>query len=257
MIALAIKLSQADIADCWDDVDRYTRNQFAEMQLLRRDWIDRMIEPLPQTPVDETKHATSDRVVERNIGACLMDLLPNEGFDTAGCCTGNYARAIPYIWDNIQDLEEGALKVNLLLNRASPWADVESYVPYEGRVDIKVKQACKLSVRIPEWVHPEETACRVNGQARKLRWKDRYAQIGQVDSGDIVALVFPITERTVKEKIGGVNYTLIIKGNTVVSINPPGKHYTFYQRAHYRENSVRWVKRPRFVWSRPLLQWPY
>ena len=31
------------------------------------------------------------------------------------------------------------LSVNLLLNRASPWVDVDSHIPYEGRVDLKVK----------------------------------------------------------------------------------------------------------------------
>jgi hypothetical protein len=45
--------------------------------------------------------------------------------------------------------------VNLLLNRASAWADLDSYIPYEGRVDVRVKRDCELAVRIPEWVKPE------------------------------------------------------------------------------------------------------
>ena len=31
--------------------------------------------------------------------------------------------------------------MNLLLNRASPWIDVDSYLPYEGRVQLKNKTA--------------------------------------------------------------------------------------------------------------------
>ena len=77
-------------------------------------------------------------------------------------------------------------------------------------------------------------------------------QVGGVKAADIVALTFPIKERTIKETIGGVEYTMVIKGNTVVFIDPPGKIYPTYQRAHYRENKVRWVKRERFVSSRPL-----
>ena len=36
---------------------------------------------------------------------------------------------------------DGELSVNLLISRPSPWADVESHIPYTGRVDVKIKQA--------------------------------------------------------------------------------------------------------------------
>ena len=46
--------------------------------------------------------------------------------------------------------------MNLLLNRASKWADVYSYIPYEGRVDLRFKQPCEsVLVRAPEWVERE------------------------------------------------------------------------------------------------------
>jgi hypothetical protein len=60
-----------------------------------------------------------------------------------------------------------------------------------------------------------------------------------------------------KETIGDADYSLITKGSTVVLIDPPGTIYPFYQRDRYRENSVRWVKRERFVWSRPSLSWSF
>ena len=50
-----------------------------------------------------------------------------------------------------------------------------------------------------------------------------------------VAITFPIHERTVTEMIGCVLYTMVIKGNDVVFIDPPGKNHPLYQRAHYRE----------------------
>ena len=46
-------------------------------------------------------------------------------------------------------------------------------------------------------------------------------------AGETIDLAFPITTRTVKETIGTVPYTLEIKGNTVVSIDPPGKTAPF------------------------------
>lgn len=173
------------------------------------------------------------------------------------CCTGNHARAIWYAWHHIHHHQEGTLKVNLLLNRVSPWADVHSYIPYEVQVDVKVKKPVNLQVRIPEWTEPEKTVCKVNGQVRQLKWKDRYAQVGQVKSGGVVVVTFPIEERTVKEKMWGTDFTMIIKGNSVVFIDPPGKYYPFYQRDHYRQNQVRWVKRRQFVADQSAIDWPY
>ena len=272
MVALAIKLSRAGVADYWDDADRYIRNQFAEMQILQADWVDRTPPEDSNTPYASPGFEYTDRVVERNIGSCMSKASPNDFVGARRelsdrppwdhlflmhCCTGNYVRAIWYIWDSILDYEDGSLSVNLLLNRSSPWADVESYIPYEGQVDIIVKQSCRLSVRIPEWVKREEAICSVEGQPRRVAWDRRYAQVGQVNAGDVVNLTFPIAERTVKERLAGVDYTMIIKGNSVVFIDPPSRYYPFYQRAHYRQNRVRWVKRMRFVSARPAPRWHY
>ena len=152
-----------------------------------------------------------------------------------------------------------------MLNRASAWADVASYLPYEGQVDVTMKERCSVSIRIPEWVQPAETTCLVGGQPRKLGWDGRYARIGDVNAGDAVSLVFPISERDTKVKsqyepaarLAGTTYTMTIKGNTVVRVDPSGQYYPLYQRSHLRENRVRWVKRSRFVSSRPAPQWSY
>jgi hypothetical protein len=42
-------------------------------------------------------------------------------------------------------------------------------------------------------------------------------------------------------------YTLTIKGSTVIAIDPQGTYCPLYQRAHYRENRVRWRRVNRFV----------
>ena len=68
-----------------------------------------------------------------------------------------------------------------------------------------------------------------------------------------MTLTFPISERTVKETIDGTEYTMIIRGNDVVYMDPPGKNYPFYQRkGHYREGQARWIERRRFLPSEPV-----
>ena len=56
-------------------------------------------------------------------------------------------------------------KVNLLLNRATPWLDAESYLPYEGKVVIRNKNAQRIYVRIPTWIDRHGLPSRVDGQA--------------------------------------------------------------------------------------------
>jgi len=58
----------------------------------------------------------------------------------------------------------------------------------------------------------------------------------------VIIFVFLIGSVTNAEE-----YTLVMKDNTVVSVDPPGKYNPLYQRDHYRENQVRWLKVNRFV----------
>lgn len=250
MIMMAINLSKLGQGDYWDDVDRFVRNQFSEMQMQSGEWIDQIAADYPSKPVETGEDG--DGIAERVIGSFAgwatandYTAIQDENFISA-CCTGNGARAIFHVWNNMLAFANGQLIIHLLLNRASPWGDVNSYIPYEGRVDVMVKTACDVTIRLPEWVKREEVNCLVNDTPRKLDFQGRYAQAGYAQVGDVVTIVFPISERTVEANIGGVSYTLVIKGNDVIAIDPPGKWHPFYQRAHYRK-AVRWVTRERFT----------
>ncbi len=176
------------------------------------------------------------------------DYIASEGEPfISACCTGNGARALFHVWENMVEFNNGLLRLHLLINRASPWADIDSHIPCEGRVDIKMKAAADLEARIPEWVVPGEVSCSVDGTSVAPDFRGRYALIRGLGDGNLVTLSFPISERTVEATIGDVPYTLIIRGNDVVSIDPPGRWHPFYQRAHYREDQARLVSRQRFV----------
>ena len=238
-------MSAAGVGDYWDDVDRWVRNHFAEGQLTRCEWIHHLAQDQPPLPVNPVTHS-DDRVAERLLGAFAGWPTVNDfhgcpqvqggGLLAMHCCTGEGSAALYRVWENILHHEDGKLKINLLLNRASPWADVDSYIPYEGRVDVKIKTPCELSLRIPEWVAPDEVKCQVNGAARTPSWQGRRAVLGKVEPKDVAMLTFPIFERTDKTRIQGKEYTLIRKGNDVVHIEPPGTYCPWYQRDKYREN---------------------
>ena len=66
MVGIAAKLSRAGVRDYWDDLDRWTRNQFAENQLTEGEWIYRMAESMPKKPV--AYNETADQLVKRSLG---------------------------------------------------------------------------------------------------------------------------------------------------------------------------------------------
>ncbi len=250
MVAVGLKLTVAGAGDYWEDVDRWTRNMLTEGQLIHADWIERFAAKHPPSKANRV-NTTTDRVAERNIGAfagfpAANDWVGSSAHGTVHCCTANAAKALYYLWENILSYEAGQLRVNLLLNRASQWADVLSHIPYTGQVDVKVKQAVDLFVRIPAWTDRDSTQCDVNGRAVNIIWEGAYARIGKVGPGQ-VSLRFRIAERTQTIHVQKQKYTIITKGNEVVAIEPPGTYYPLYQKRHYRQNETRWRKTRRFI----------
>ena len=256
MLAMALKMSAAGIADYWDDADRWTRNHFSESQITNADWINRLAERSPQKSV--AWNETGDHVADRSVGAFAGWSTANDfGVETPKhprsiqhCCTGNSARTMYYIWQNILTYDQGTLRLNLLLNRASEWVDVCSYIPYEGKVEIVVKKPLSAGlVRVPEWVSPNDQEVAVTTAAgnRQFNWEGRYLNLGSAKPGEMLTVIFPISTHRTTETIGNVLYTLEIKGNTVVSIDPPGKNGPLYERAYFRAHEAPMVKVQRFV----------
>jgi hypothetical protein len=259
MIALALKLSEAgacpnggpDGGDYYDDAERWARNHFAEGQLTRCDWIDRKPRYMDRRPI--FPYETEDRVAERNVGAFGGWMTGGDWASRMGvmhCCTGNATRTLFYLWEHAVTHAGNALRVNMRLNHASRWADVHSSDPYEGRVDVTLKVDCAhVRVHAPEWVESGSgsIACRLNGEPRALAWAGRYVDAGAAAPGDCVSITYPLTEYETKELLIDTLYTLTVKGNTVVAIDPPGRHCPLYQRAHYRQPEARWRKVARFV----------
>ncbi len=152
-------------------------------------------------------------------------------------------------WRSILSQKGDVLRVNLLLNRASPWADVDSHLPYAGRVDIDVKTLNRLLVRMPEWVATHAVKLQLNGVERNYGWQGRYLDAGAVHPGQRVRILFPIEERTVtlEGPFGNIpKLTLVLRGNDVVDISPKGVDCPLYQRAHYRQGKTLWKKVTRF-----------
>jgi hypothetical protein len=269
MIALALKLSECGAGDYWDMADRWIRNLFFEGQLRNVTEMYWLAERTATTEIARCQlppdHVT-ERAVERNVGAFGGWLSPNDWMPDfphdcqwrspgiMHCCTGNATRTIYYAWEKTASERDGQLRVNLLFNHSSRLASVESHIPYTGRVDVRAKQPVDLSIRIPEWVEPEQVVCMVNGSARGVSFDGRYARAGKTDAGDIVTLTFPIAEATSTVNVEKRTYRVLLRGNTCVAIDPPGRNVPLFKREHYRRSDTRWKKTSQFTPDR-VLNW--
>jgi hypothetical protein len=278
MTLLAIRLSNTGVGDYWEDVDSYVRNQLTELQITDAAKLQAVVDQMNTNPLTLDPHfETTDQVVQRCVGVYLSDathptLIPAEPDRTSDfwqdplrwniCCTGNCVPALYHVWDNIIRYQDGSAQINLMLNRASPWMDIESHLPYAGKVVIRNKTASHISLRIPKWVDRDSLNCQINQTSvSPLRFIRNHLDINGLGSGDVITITFPLVTRTEQHTLKwreedfwqestnpGSNwtnptpttYTLTFKGNTLVDISPrsssPG--YPLYQRDHLRDGST-------------------
>ncbi len=265
MIVLALYLTRAGIADYWDDVDRWVRNVFTEGQMLDAAFLDKIPDGYFNPRSNPRPHQDADRVAERSVGSFFGWMRANDGIrvmetdqgpklperSIMHCCTANGALALYYVWDSIVVRENNEVMVNLLLNRASPWLDVCSYLPVEGKVVLRIKDAPSLAVRIPEWCDPNKV--RLDGGNGRVAAdvEGRILRVHNIESGDVITLTFDVPERVAHRVIGEIPYKLTMRGSNVVSIDPKGIAYPLYESQPVGEV----IKKPRFVPRQSRLMW--
>jgi hypothetical protein len=253
MTALAVLLSRAGVGDYWDDVDRYVRNQLAEVQLTDdniayfADYLEGLGTAESLSAYNRLCYAegTTQQVLDRVYGTFLTDSThPTHITSLIGviCCTGNAMQGLYYAWEGIVTENNGAVSVNLPLNRSSAWVDVDSYIPYEGKLVLHVKEADTVCVHIPDYVDLSQVL--VNEGTDGFSFFGRYLLLDHVRPGDEIEITFPIETWTETHYCmwrnedlwhkEGTNpgkseewsnqdpalYQILFKANTVISIQP-------------------------------------
>jgi len=202
--ALAIQLSEAGAGDFWDDLDALARNSLLEAQFTDADGL----RALGEAATTKHKHKgdaqpmegleVMDQVVEHNIGAITnisyVGLV--QGSVMMSCCVANALQAFYYAWDAIVRHDNDRAMVNLLLNRFSPWLDIASYLPFEGKVVISNKKAKTIHVRIPAWISRRKLQCAINGKPAEPAWVGRYIQFDGLRGNEKLVITFPLETAT-------------------------------------------------------------
>ncbi len=250
MVALAIRLSDQGLGDYWEDVEQIVRNTLSEQQLVdpvrleaasssgvQRDgsWSGQL-GPFKLHPGSLPGQTVSEGVLQRARGVFAGCSKP-DGIPwlwTMQCCTGNGTQGLYYAWESIvrgdvagpgAAAKGRAAQVNLLLNRASPWLDIESHLPREGRIALRFKAASTAAVRLPRWVSPGDV--KLTGAAGGARLVGRYLSV-EGAPGRTVSVELPLPEESRSFSVDGTTYACTFRGNDCVAIQPRSRDPGYY-----------------------------
>ena len=238
MIDAGILLAKAGYPEYWNVVERIARNHLVESQLEDISWIK------CERYKEDTERSSFNNVAQRVRGAFAGWSAPNDfisrrasrivekdnPYQLMNCCGPAGVRALYLVWQNIVIKNQEGVWINLCLNRDSQWVDINSFQPYEGRVEIFVKQVPVLFVRVPDWVPKNEV--KLDGQ-KKFEWRGDYLKLSNLKKGQLICVTYSLREEQWKEEIGSGEFLLRWKGDTVVEILPQGKNYPLYRRNNY------------------------
>jgi hypothetical protein len=238
LIQLAVRLSDSGLGDYWDDVDAIVRNQLIEQQFVDVEAMRRA-----------AKNSRAATDVARYAGGFGMGSPTGIRPSMYGCCSANGAMGLYYAWHGITRLDDRVATVNLLLNRVSPWVDIRSYLPYEGRVELENKSVQTMLVRIPRWTEASEVVASVGGRRTVPPRAGRYLVFDGLGKGDRIRLDFPNPGFTLQQTIAGRALKVSFRGSTVVGIEPGeddpallqwtrGNAIPLYQRADFKKTSA-------------------
>jgi len=269
LVALGIRLSDAGMGDYWDDVDAVVRNHLIEGQLVRADLLQRVADASPERPADQVSpypwQETTADVIARSLGNFAGHSTPNSIPKpwVMQCCTGNGTQGLYYAWEGIVREHGDSAQVNLLLNRAAAGLDVDSYLPYEGRVVMHNKSLRRISVRIPSWAPRREVRAIVAGAPRPLEWVGNYLRFDDLKPGEKIEITFPVQETTASYTASArtkdeQTYRGTFRGSTLVDISPRDEaptSYPLYLRDHLRGDTAPLRKVTRFVPATIIRRW--
>jgi hypothetical protein len=159
-----------------------------------------------------------------------------------------------------------------------PQRDLDSYLPYEGKLVIRNKTARKLSVRVPGWVEMAAVRCSINRRPAAPFAVGRYLVFDRLPARAEVTLTFPMPETTEvhsqawqqsdfwqectdpgstwkKAKLPK-RYVCRFRGNTLRDISPrdEGMGYPLYQREALQGTNAPMKSVERYI-ARVLPRW--
>lgn len=190
----------------------------------------------------EVAMKTAKRMTGHQIGACgfpdwanfmTSDLdkdLPS--MHMQGCCSDATIRAAHGIWNETVTGTAAQTRVNLSFTRDHELVKVVSCLPHRGEVDVFVRSARRVLVRVPQWAPRAGVKVYVDKKPAALLWDGDYVVFQKTEFGQQLTVTYPIRVAEVRERVMLSDYVEKWRGNTIVDIQPRGKWIPMYERPH-------------------------
>jgi len=270
LVGMAIRLTDSGAGDYWDDVDAVVRNQLVEQQITDAPALAAFCASQPEgkRQTEFPRHfETTEDVVNRSVGVFYGITKPDVVTDpwVMHCCTGNASQGLYYVWEGALRERAGGSEVNLLLNRAGRFVDVDSHLPHAGRVDIRVKAPGRVSVRIPRWVDLNAVEARVGDTRVTPERLGRYLTVRDLEAGARLTITFPIHEHSHAYVVNrgtpaAETYDCTFRASTLVAIHresaPMPNDFPLYRNRDALRTPAATVKKiTRFVGDHAFTEW--
>ncbi|MCL2815475.1 MAG: glycoside hydrolase family 127 protein [Oscillospiraceae bacterium] len=216
----------------YEIAERYARNQLMENQFKDLEKIDNVMKHS-----DNPQHEKAKRALYGSWASYSKPNSLDNGFQTVeGCCLGAGIRACYLVWNGAVEKRNDTVYVNMAFSRNSPWIELISYQPYEGRIDIIVRDAEKIMVHIPSWANRNDVRISVNSMPVCADYEDVFLKFSGMKKDDHIKIEYPLSVNIKNEMVNGTAYSVEWKGDTVVGINPKGALYPIFERKYAKKN---------------------
>jgi hypothetical protein len=246
MVRVGIELGRLGLEHGWDVAERFTRNYLTQAQIRQAT----PFEILEGTVVNHggrgaieavpAGHRDSVDVWNRSVGALTGWGAPNDILDAKGrlamcvqnCCSSHLPMGLLHVWDHIVTRKDETIYVNLLLSQDGEFAQTIDAQPQQGLLTIIPKQNAKIAIRIPDWVEDAQVRISADGESVPVTWPphSRFVRLPVITAGSAIRVEYPLRERLLTERLGGVLYTTAWRGDTVTDITPKGRYIPIFSK---------------------------
>ena len=221
VIRCALLLGEAGHAEYYELAERYLRSGLLPVQHRKED-LSRFLKSTA-SPTGDWQRDVPSRV----IGGYSM-FLPNDRMKpgawplTTQDIISGAVHALCQCWQHRAIDGSDAIRLNLLFDYEGPELGVESGLPLQGRLRLRLKTGKPVLVRIPSWVDARTLRVEVDGKDQPCPVVNRYARVVASRAGATALVQFAVPCRIQQETIDGTCYTTTWIGDQVIEILPRG-----------------------------------
>lgn len=213
-VGIGVTLANNGHPEYWGGIERLVRNQLAESQAVDNSW-------LVSDPNSKDNEQFSHREIgERMVGAYAGWSSPTHflaareelhwgGPELRGktrafqnCCGGSGTHGYYIAWKHASQFSGGTLRVNLHIDKLLPQAEIRCNQPYEGLLVVTLRQACDLSIRIPDFASSSDVSVTVGGQKVPFAASGNYLTLKGRAAGDRIEMRYPLPTKVETVTIG-------------------------------------------------------